>query len=74
MNNPIDNFYETNYTSNTSTGITNEYYRLYDRIPCIKCSQNPVDIKPSESRESHQLFAILRKRYCFKCWLKTINS
>ena len=74
MNVASEGFYNTQYSSNTSDGIIDEYNRLYNRIPCNNCAITGVEIIPSISGKSDPLFIILRKHYCFKCWLKIINS
>ena len=61
---PIDCFYETDYTSHTATGIQTLYNDLRFRIACKLCKINNVDIKMEVNDTYLPTFVIMRKFYC----------
>lgn len=70
----IDGFYETLYTAQTASKIKELYKKYYQRLLCLICKQEPVDIKMGISDTYNPTFVITRKQYCIKCWLNIINS
>jgi hypothetical protein len=71
---PIDFFYDTEYISHTANGITQLHNDLKYRFPCKLCKNNYVDTKLSIKDMHTPTFVIMRKFFCFTCWLKEINS
>ena len=69
---PIDGYYKTNYTSRTVKGIHEIYKNI--KFICINCKVNKTESKMEIKDTKYPLFIILRKKYCFKCWLEIINS
>jgi hypothetical protein len=41
----IDFFYRTDYSATTVKGFTEIWNKVYNRIPCLQCKKNPVEIK-----------------------------
>lgn len=70
---PIDFFYKTNYSATTVDKFTEIWKKTYNRIPCIECKQNPVEIKREIFDIHEPRFGILRKHYCLHCWLQKVS-
>lgn len=71
---PIDFFYETDYTSSNLTKFIEIYKQVYNRIPCLECKKKHVEIKKEIFDLHKPIFGILRKKYCLDCWIKKIYS
>ena len=68
-----DEFYRTDYSATTVDKFTEIWKKLYNRIPCIECKQNPVEIKREIFDIHEPRFGILRKKYCLHCWLEKVS-
>lgn len=68
---PIDSFYETDYTANTCTKITQLYKTL--KLQCKQCRISHVDLKMVIKDTYNPTFVILRKLYCLSCWCKKMG-
>lgn len=68
---PVDYFYETNYTASTSTKITMLYNTL--KLQCKNCRTSHVDMKMIVKDTYNPTFVILRKLYCISCWCEMMG-
>ena len=70
---PIDFFYRSIYSETTVNKFMELYKKVYNRIPCIECKENPVEIKKDIFDIHEPRFGILRKNYCMSCWLEKVT-
>lgn len=70
---PIDCFYRTEYSATTVNQFTQIWNKVYNRIPCVECKVNPVEIKREIFDIHEPRFGILRKKFCMSCWLKKVT-
>lgn len=68
-----DEFYRTDYSATTADKFTELWGNVYNRIPCIECKVNPVQIKREIFDIHEPRFGILRKKYCLHCWLEKVT-
>ena len=66
----LNGFCETQYTSNTSIGINKIYDDLI--LYCKNCKVEKVETKMDIQDYKCPTFVVLRKNYCYKCWLRYI--
>ena len=69
----IDFFYRTDYSATTVNEFTEIWNKVYNRIPCLQCKINPVEIKKEIFDIHEPRFGILRKNYCLHCWLQKVS-
>ena len=68
----VDFFIETRCTSTTASGIKELYETT--SFTCVLCKDNNVDTKMAILDTKLPTFVLLRKYYCFSCWLKLIRE
>ncbi len=71
MTRHLDYFYETKHTSQSVEEIKTLFKNV--RETCGQCKKNEVETKIDIKDTYYPTFVILRKYYCFHCWLSTVS-
>ena len=67
----FSSFIETDYISNSVDGIKKLYKTC--KPLCKICKKNHVDTKMAVLDPHEPTFVILKKNYCFSCWLELVS-
>jgi len=70
---PVDYFFSTKYTASTVNKMLEIYNEVKDKITCRLCNVTCVDTKLEVKETYSPTFVILRKNYCFSCWLQKVK-
>jgi hypothetical protein len=70
---PVDFFYQSKYTANNVNDFMEIWQNVHNRIACLNCNIEPVEIKKNIVDKTVPTFGILRKQFCFKCWLNMVK-
>ena len=49
------------------------WQNVHNRIACLNCNIDSVEVKKNIVDKTVPTFGILRKQFCFKCWLNMVK-